>query len=56
MSPWASDVEVVAIGFGEDLAQLLPEITVQRLEHAVCLQVTTALKVSGQPSHPAEGP
>ncbi|MFE2487189.1 hypothetical protein ACFXGR_28535 [Streptomyces mirabilis] len=153
MSPWASDVEIVTIGFGEDLPQLLPtariahmrraahalrdlserlleahqipetqhqpylllcasaldadlawefadvidkagtvpvtlvapastaaahfpeaeilnaslnepqqldyagaEITVQRLEHAAYLQITTALKVSGQPSHPAEGP
>ncbi|MFD7003010.1 hypothetical protein ACFWA5_43875 [Streptomyces mirabilis] len=153
MSPWASDVEVVTIGFGEDLPQLLPtariahmrhaahalrdlserlleahqmpetqhqpylllcasaldadlawefadvidkagtvpvtlvapastaaahfpeaeilnaslsepqqldyagtEITVQRLEHAAYLQITTALKVSGQPPHPAEGP
>ncbi|MEU0820632.1 LysM peptidoglycan-binding domain-containing protein [Streptomyces mirabilis] len=154
MNPWASDVEVVTIGFGEDLPQLLPtariahmrhaahalrdlserlleahqmpetqhqpylllcasaldadlvwefadvidkaagtvpvtlvapastaaahfpeaeilnaslgepqqldcagtEITVQRLEHAAYLQITTALKVSGQPPHPAEGP
>ncbi|MFF0094598.1 hypothetical protein ACFYSF_32210 [Streptomyces canus] len=153
MSPWASDVEVVTIGFGEDLPQLLPtariahmrqaahalrdlserlleaqqmpetqhqpylllcassldadtawqfadvidksgtvpvtlvapassaaahfpeaeilnaslnepqnldyaglDITVQRLEHAAYVQITTALKVSGQPSHPAEGP
>ncbi|CAM5675883.1 LysM domain-containing protein OS=Streptomyces griseorubiginosus OX=67304 GN=AQJ54_42535 PE=4 SV=1 [Streptomyces griseorubiginosus] len=153
MSPWASDVEVVTIGFGEDLPQLLPtariahmrqaahalrdlserlleahqmpetqhqpylllcassldadtawqfadlidksgtvpvalvapassaaahfpeaeilnaslgepqnlhytgtDITVQRLEHAAYIQITTALKVSGQPSHPAEGP
>ncbi|WP_331740521.1 LysM peptidoglycan-binding domain-containing protein (plasmid) [Streptomyces sp. NBC_00015] len=153
MSPWASDVEVVTVGFGEDLPQLLPttriahmrqaahalrdlserlleahqmpenqhqpylvlcaasldedtawqfadvidragmvpvtliapastaatrfpeaeilnaslsepqtldyagaDITVQRLEHAAYLQITTALKVSGQPSHPAEGP
>ncbi|WP_069757796.1 LysM peptidoglycan-binding domain-containing protein [Streptomyces sp. LUP47B] len=153
MSPWASDVEVVTIGFGEDLPQLLPtariahmrqaahalrdlserlleahqmpetqhqpylllcassldadtawqfadvidksgtvpvtliapassaaahfpeaeilnaslsepqnldytglDITVQRLEHAAYMQITTALKVSGQPSHPAEGP
>ncbi|MGW2836136.1 LysM peptidoglycan-binding domain-containing protein [Streptomyces sp. NPDC001286] len=31
-------------------------ITVQRLEHAAYLQITTALKVSGQPAHPAEGP
>ncbi|MFD7708575.1 hypothetical protein [Streptomyces sp. NPDC059786] len=31
-------------------------ITVQRLEHAAYLQIATALKVSGQPSHPAEGP
>ncbi|MEU5281161.1 hypothetical protein AB0G87_32685 [Streptomyces asoensis] len=32
------------------------DITMQRLEHAAYLQITTALKVSGQPSHPAEGP
>ncbi|MFF7358334.1 hypothetical protein ACFZA1_37760 [Streptomyces filipinensis] len=153
MSPWASDVQVVTVGFGEDLPQLLPtariahmrqaahalrdlgerllevhqmpeteyqpylllcassldadtawqladvidksgmvpvtliapastaaahfpeaeilnaslsepqnldyvgaDITVQRLEHAAYLQITTALKVSGQPSHAAEGP
>jgi hypothetical protein len=153
MSPWASDVEVVTIGFGEDLPQLLPtariahmrqaahalrdlserlleahqmpeiqhqpylllcassldadtawqfadvidksgtvpvtlvapassasahfpdaeilnaslsepqnvdyagiDITVQRLEHTAYAQITTALKVSGQPPHPAEGP
>ncbi|MFG2794167.1 hypothetical protein [Streptomyces sp. NPDC048419] len=153
MSPWASDVEVVTVGFGEDLPQLLPtariahmrqpvhalrdvgerlleahqmpetehqpylllcaatldtdtawqfadiidkagtlpvtliapantaaahfpqaeilnaslsepqilgytgtDITVQRLQHAAYEQITTALKVSGQRSHPAEGP
>ncbi|MEU5044533.1 hypothetical protein [Streptomyces griseorubiginosus] len=153
MSPWASDVEVVTIGFGEDLPQLLPtariahmrhaahalrdlserlleahqmpetqhqpylllcassldantawqfadvidksgtvpvtliapassaaahfpqaeilnaslgepqnldytgtDTIVQRLEHAAYVQITTALKVSGQPAHPAEGP
>ncbi|MFF9410390.1 hypothetical protein ACF1B0_33420 [Streptomyces anandii] len=153
MSPWAADVEVVTVGFGEDLPQLLPtariahmrqathalrdlserlleahqmpesqhqpylllcassldedtawqfadvisragavpvtliapastaaarfpeaeilnaslsdpqtldyagtDITVQRLQHAAYLQITTALKVSGQPPHPAEGP
>ncbi|MDN3028610.1 LysM peptidoglycan-binding domain-containing protein [Streptomyces sp. S.PB5] len=153
MSPWASDVEVVTIGFGEDLPHLLPttriahmrqpahalrdlserlleahqipdtrqppylllcasvldadtawqfaevidkagtvpvtliapassaaahfpgaeilnaslstpqhldhagtDITMQRLEHAAYLQITTALAVSGQPAHPAEGP
>ncbi|MET8453994.1 bacterial transcriptional activator domain-containing protein, partial [Streptomyces sp. NPDC005209] len=32
------------------------DITVQRLEHAAYLQITTALKMSGQPAHPAEGP
>ncbi|MER5757305.1 hypothetical protein [Streptomyces sp. NPDC002088] len=32
------------------------DITVQRLEHTAYLQITTALKVSGQPAHPAEGP
>ncbi|MGW6216464.1 LysM peptidoglycan-binding domain-containing protein [Streptomyces sp. NPDC055109] len=31
------------------------DITVQRLDHASYLQVTTALKVSAQPAHPAEG-
>ncbi|MFE9976200.1 hypothetical protein ACFYRD_37220 [Streptomyces hirsutus] len=153
MSPWASDVEVVTVGFGEDLPQLLPtariahmrhathalrdlserlleahqvpetqpqpylllcassldpdaawefadvidkagtmpvtliapasttaahfpeaeilnaslsdpqhleyagtDITVQRLEHAAYLQITTALRVSAQPAHPAQGP
>ncbi|MCG8971423.1 LysM peptidoglycan-binding domain-containing protein [Streptomyces sp. CL12-4] len=152
MSPWASDVEVVVIGFGEDLPQLLPttriahmrqpthalrdlserlleahqlpdtahqpylllcasvldadtafafadiidkagdvpvtlvapagtaaphfphaeilnaslstpqtldaagqEVTVQRLEHAAYLQITTALHVAAQPAHEAEG-
>ncbi|WP_331763542.1 LysM peptidoglycan-binding domain-containing protein [Streptomyces anthocyanicus] len=151
MSPWASDVEVVTVGFGEDLPQLLPtartahmrqpahalrdlterlleahqmpdtqhqpylllcasaldtdtawefadlidkagnipvtlvapastaaphfpdaeilntslstpqtlettghEITIQRLEHAAYLQITTALKVAAQPAHEAE--
>ncbi|MFH8698856.1 hypothetical protein [Streptomyces chartreusis] len=153
MSPWASDVEIVTIGFGEDLPQLLPttriahmrqaahalrdlserlleihqipetrhqpyfllcagaldsdvawqfadvisrsgsvpvtlvapassaaacfpeaellntsvtepqhlhhagiDITVQRLEHAAYIQITTALKMSAQPAHPAEEP
>ncbi|MGY6027038.1 LysM peptidoglycan-binding domain-containing protein [Streptomyces spinosirectus] len=153
MSPWATDVEVVTVGFGEDLPQLLPtariahlrhathalrdlserlleahqipetqhqpylllcastldedtawqladvidragavpvtliapastaathfpdatilnaslstpqrldyagtDLTVQRLDHAAYHQITTALKVSGQPPHPAEGP
>ncbi|MCC9690188.1 MULTISPECIES: LysM peptidoglycan-binding domain-containing protein [Streptomyces] len=152
MSPWAGDVEVVTIGFGEDLPQLLPtariahmrqpahalrdlterlleahqlpdtqhqpylllcasvldadtafafadvidkagdvpvtlvapastaaphfpdaeilnasldtpqsletagyEVTVQRLEHAAYLQITTALKVAAQPAHEADG-
>jgi nucleoid-associated protein YgaU len=32
------------------------DITVQRLQHAAYQQITTALKMSGQPSHPAEGP
>ncbi|GHG00245.1 MULTISPECIES: LysM peptidoglycan-binding domain-containing protein [Streptomyces] len=31
------------------------DITVQRLEHAAYQQITTALKVSGQSAHPAEG-
>ncbi|MFF9705358.1 hypothetical protein ACF1FE_29925 [Streptomyces griseofuscus] len=32
------------------------DITVQRLEHSAYLQIATALKMSGQPPHPAEGP
>ncbi|GAQ65413.1 LysM peptidoglycan-binding domain-containing protein [Streptomyces scabiei] len=32
------------------------EITVQRLEHAAYTQIATALRVSAQPAHPAEGP
>ncbi|MFF8847617.1 hypothetical protein ACF08N_33740 [Streptomyces sp. NPDC015127] len=32
------------------------DVTVQRLEHASYLQITTALKVAAQPAHPAEGP
>ncbi|MEU6260433.1 hypothetical protein [Streptomyces sp. NPDC047043] len=31
------------------------DITVQRLQHAAYLQITTALRVSAQPPHPAEG-
>ncbi|MDN3271519.1 LysM peptidoglycan-binding domain-containing protein [Streptomyces sp. MA15] len=31
------------------------DVTVQRLEHAAYQQITTALKVSGQPAHPAGG-
>ncbi|ALV30749.1 LysM peptidoglycan-binding domain-containing protein [Streptomyces sp. CdTB01] len=31
-------------------------ITLQRLQHTAYHQITTALKVSGQPPHPAEGP
>ncbi|MGW7647292.1 LysM peptidoglycan-binding domain-containing protein [Streptomyces bobili] len=32
------------------------DITVQRLQHTAYQQITTALKVSAQPSHPAAGP
>ncbi|WP_458248850.1 LysM peptidoglycan-binding domain-containing protein [Streptomyces sp. MAI_2237] len=32
------------------------DITVQRLQHPAYQQIITALKVSGQPPHPAEGP
>ncbi|MFF7987091.1 hypothetical protein ACFZDK_49825 [Streptomyces sp. NPDC007901] len=32
------------------------DITIQRLEHAAYTQITTALAVSGQPAHPAQGP
>ncbi|MEU7305370.1 hypothetical protein [Streptomyces sp. NPDC007206] len=40
----------------QNLEYVGTDITVQRLEHAAYLQITTALKVSGQPPHPAEGP
>ncbi|GAA2767514.1 LysM peptidoglycan-binding domain-containing protein [Streptomyces paradoxus] len=39
----------------QDVEYASVEITVQRLDHAAYVQITTALKVSGQPSHPAEG-
>jgi hypothetical protein len=32
------------------------EITLQRLDHDSYLQITTALKMSAQPAHPATGP
>ncbi|MFD7283501.1 hypothetical protein ACFV80_42565 [Streptomyces sp. NPDC059862] len=34
MSPWAADVEVVTVGFGEDLPQLLPTARITHLRHA----------------------
>ncbi|MEU1519138.1 hypothetical protein ABZ490_44585 [Streptomyces sp. NPDC005811] len=34
MSPWAGDVEVVTVGFGEDLPQLLPTARISHLRHA----------------------
>ncbi|GAA1042320.1 LysM peptidoglycan-binding domain-containing protein [Streptomyces murinus] len=40
----------------QNLALADADITVQRLEHAAYLQITTALKMSGQPSYPAQGP
>ncbi|MEU9918933.1 hypothetical protein [Streptomyces sp. NPDC051001] len=33
MSPWASDVEIVTIGFGEDLPQLLPTARIAHMRH-----------------------
>ncbi|MFE2470124.1 hypothetical protein [Streptomyces mirabilis] len=53
-----SEAEIVNASLGEpqQLDYAGTEITVQRLEHAAYLQITTALKVSGQPPHPAEGP
>ncbi|WP_331765328.1 LysM peptidoglycan-binding domain-containing protein (plasmid) [Streptomyces sp. NBC_01384] len=52
------DAEILnaSLGDPQQLDYAGTEITVQRLEHAAYLQITTALKVSGQPSHPAEGP
>ncbi|MFD7003991.1 hypothetical protein ACFWA5_49160 [Streptomyces mirabilis] len=34
MSPWASDVEVVTIGFGEDLPRLLPTARIVHMRQA----------------------
>ncbi|MFE4752371.1 hypothetical protein ACFRIB_19185 [Streptomyces mirabilis] len=34
MSPWASDVEIVTIGFGEDLPQLLPTARIAHMRQA----------------------
>jgi nucleoid-associated protein YgaU len=52
------EAEILNASLGEpqQLDYAGTEITVQRLEHAAYLQITTALKVSGQPPHPAEGP
>ncbi|HET6857483.1 MAG TPA: hypothetical protein VFH94_10355 [Streptomyces sp.] len=33
MSPWAGEVEVVAVGFGEDLPQLLPTARIAHMRH-----------------------
>jgi nucleoid-associated protein YgaU len=35
MSPWASDVQVVTVGFGEDLPGLLPTARIAHMRHAV---------------------
>ncbi|QDO45816.1 LysM peptidoglycan-binding domain-containing protein [Streptomyces sp. RLB3-17] len=52
------EAEILNASLGEpqQLDYTGTQITLQRLEHAAYLQITTALKVSGQPSHPAEGP
>ncbi|MFC4469214.1 hypothetical protein ACFPH6_32655 [Streptomyces xiangluensis] len=34
MSPWASEVEVVTVGFGKDLPQLLPTARIAHMRHA----------------------
>lgn len=34
MSPWAGDIEVVTVGFGEDLPQLLPTARISHMRHA----------------------
>ncbi|GDY80301.1 hypothetical protein SAV31267_097860 [Streptomyces avermitilis] len=34
MSPWASEAEIVTIGFGEDLPQLLPTSRIAHMRHA----------------------
>ncbi|MFD6549710.1 hypothetical protein [Streptomyces sp. NPDC058398] len=35
MSPWAQDVEIVAVGFGEDLPNLLPNSRIAQMRQAV---------------------
>ncbi|WP_329326999.1 hypothetical protein [Streptomyces mirabilis] len=52
------EAEILNASLGEpqQLEYAGTEITVQRLEHVAYLQISTALRVSGQPSHPAEGP
>ncbi|MFE6942225.1 hypothetical protein [Streptomyces chartreusis] len=50
--------EAVILNASVDRPQTLDHtgtFTVQRLEHTAYRQITTALKVSGQPAHPAEG-
>ncbi|MEV6653894.1 hypothetical protein [Streptomyces sp. NPDC051219] len=34
MSPWASEVEIVTVGFGKDLPQLLPKPRIAHMRHA----------------------
>ncbi|WP_405654096.1 hypothetical protein [Streptomyces sp. NBC_00019] len=34
MSPWASDVEIITVGFGEDLPQLLPTARIAHMRQA----------------------
>ncbi|MEU8576356.1 hypothetical protein [Streptomyces asoensis] len=51
-----ADIVNASLDEPQHLDHLGTEITVQRLAHAAYLQITTALKVSAQPAHPAQGP
>ncbi|MFD5017140.1 hypothetical protein [Streptomyces chartreusis] len=52
--------EAVILNASADRPQTLDHtgstIMLQRLEHAAYVQISTALRMSGQPPHPAEGP
>ncbi len=56
-APHFSDAELLnaSLSTPQTLDSTGQEVTVQRLEHAAYLQITTALKVAAQPAHEAEG-
>ncbi|WP_369228825.1 hypothetical protein AB5J56_00330 [Streptomyces sp. R21] len=51
-----ADILNASLGEPQQLDYAAASITMQRLEHAAYLQITTALALSGQPADPAEGP
>ncbi|MEW2000781.1 LysM peptidoglycan-binding domain-containing protein [Streptomyces coelicoflavus] len=56
-APHFPDAEILnaSLSTKQHLESANQEVTLQRLEHAAYLQITTALKVAAQPSHEAEG-